>query len=309
MLSYPYGATSTTGLAIQVHLYAYHFIPATSIKNRLVIYCPGHATFVDDESPFPTQIDTGEWRMISTLIGAGFDVMVYAMPNNDPDFPGGSNLPEDNWHVDTGPIPFPYTNLGHEWLAAFTPQYRSIGSFLRFFLSMPALCLNYAEELGKFSDYAACGLSGGGWSTTLIAALDTRIARSYSVAGSQPIYMRPANGSLGDAEQVWPEFYSGCGYLDLYLMATSGGRHAEQIYNYSDDTVFGVAQYAGVEPGRVRCSGLAYEPAIADWSGEISTATSITGGTFSTTIDHTSTSHMNSWQTCFHVRDDLLGAP
>jgi hypothetical protein len=158
------------------------------------------------------------------------------------------------------------------------------------------------QALGRFSDCSAIGLSGGGWSTTLMAALDTRILRSYSVAGSQPIYMRPANGSIGDAEQIWPEFYAGCGYLDLYLMATSNGRHAEQIYNSGDDTCFGAAQYAAVESGRVRCAGLTYEQAIADFSNEITTAATALGtGTFSTLIDYTADHHCNPWSVVTHV--------
>jgi hypothetical protein len=244
--------------------------------------------------------------MISSLVDAGFDVIVYDMPAYFYDYdPTSNGSPEPNWHVDTGPVPFPYTNEGHEWLAAFTPHYPSIGSFLRFFLTLPVLCLNYAQSLNIFSNFAAVGISGGGWSTTWMAALDSRISRSYSVAGTQPLYMRPANASLGDAEQVWPELYAGCGYLDLYMMATYG-KHHEQIYNYADDGTFGVAQYAEVEAGRVRCSGLTYEQAIADWTNEIATAsTAIGSGTFVSIIDYTSNSHQNSWQTCEHVVTNL----
>lgn len=244
--------------------------------------------------------------MISSLVAAGFDVFVYNMPayftvtgNSD-----GSGAPEANWYADGSPPPSPYT-ASHEWLFHFVPYYRSIGSSLRFFLTMPVLCLNYAQSLGRFSNYAAAGLSGGGWSTTLWSAVDTRITRSYSVAGSQPIYMRPANGSLGDAEQVWPEFYQGCGYLDLYLL-TAHNRYAEQIYNYADDVCFGAAQYAAVEAGRVRCYGFTYEQAIADWSAEITTAASAIGsGTFATVIDMTSDQHQISWQTADHIVTDL----
>jgi hypothetical protein len=308
LLSYAYPATSTTGLAIQVHLFAWHLIPSTTVKNRAVIYCPGHLSIGldDDHTAAPTNIGSGEWRMISSLLAAGFDVFVYPMPAFAYD--AGVVGIEPNWHADTGDVPFPYTLEAHEWLAQFTPHYRSIGSFHRFFLTMPVLCLNYAASLGRITDYAAVGISGGGWSTTWMAALDTRIAKSYSVAGTQPIYMRPATGALGDAEQVWPECYQGCGYLDLYMLATHN-KHHEQIYNYADDGTFGVAQYALVEAGRVRCNGLTYEQAIADWSGEIAAAVAAIGtGTFSTTIDYTSNSHQNSWQTCAHVVSDLLTA-
>jgi hypothetical protein len=92
-------------------------------------------------------------------------------------------------------------------------------------------------------------------------------------------------------------------------MGTSNARHGEMIYNRADDVVFGAAEYADVEVGRVRCNGLTYDQAIADFAGEISTAaTAITGGTFVASIDETAISHQNSWQTCYHVRDALLTA-
>ena len=49
------------------------------------------------------------------------------------------------------------------------------------------------------------GLSGGGWTTNLLSAIDDRIRYSFSVAGSMPIYYR-LEASMGDIEQFLPEF-------------------------------------------------------------------------------------------------------
>jgi hypothetical protein len=307
-LSYTYNTNSTTGLAIAVHLYAWHFIPASGVKNRVVLYSPGHSVSFDDGVTVdPDNSGGGDWRMITSLVAAGFDVFVYDMPAyfTVPGNSDGTGSAEANWYADTGTPVYPYVGEGHEWLFALTPHVRSVGSTHRFFLTMPALCISYAQLLGRFSNYSIVGLSGGGWSSTFMAALDTRISKSYSVAGSQPLYMRPATNQLGDAEQVWPEFYRGCGYLDLYLMATHN-RHHEQIYNQRDDTAFGATQYAAVESGRVRCNGLTYSQAIADWSGEITIAAAAIGsGTFSTLINNDADHHCIPWAVVNHIISDL----
>jgi hypothetical protein len=86
------------------------------------------------------------------------------------------------------------------------------------------------------------GLSGGGWTTTLYAALDPRIMRSYPVAGTRPFYLRsePAtSNSWGDYEDTVPELYEISNYLELYIMGSSGeGRKQLQIVNQFDPCCF-----------------------------------------------------------------------
>ena len=61
------------------------------------------------------------------------------------------------------------------------------------------------------------GLSGGGWTTAVAAAIDTRIRDSYPVAGTIPWRWR--NGDAADLEQrLIPS------YLDLYRLAVDHGR-------------------------------------------------------------------------------------
>ena len=88
------------------------------------------------------------------------------------------------------------------------------------------------------------GLSGGGWTTNLISALDDRIKYSFNVAGSTPIYYR-AGGSIGDIEQYLPQLYRDiAGYPDLYVLGAYGkGRKQIQILNRYDNCCFGQKQH------------------------------------------------------------------
>ena len=43
----------------------------------------------------------------------------------------------------------------------------------------------------NFESYYMVGISGGGWTTTLSAAIDDRISKSYSVAGTSPGKSKP----------------------------------------------------------------------------------------------------------------------
>ena len=81
------------------------------------------------------------------------------------------------------------------------------------------------------------GLSGGGWTTVVYAAIDPRIQRSYPIAGSVPEHLRGVvPKSQGDFEQTLPGL--AVGYLDLYVMATSGGREQIQLFNRQDPCCF-----------------------------------------------------------------------
>jgi len=67
---------------------------------------------------------------------------------------------------------------------------------LRFFLEPIHLTINHALSLG-YARIVLMGLSGGGWATTLAAAIDPRIDVSIPVAGSTPL----GTGRKDDYEQ------------------------------------------------------------------------------------------------------------
>ena len=89
------------------------------------------------------------------------------------------------------------------------------------------------------------GISGGGWTTTLCAAIDTRIQHSYPVAGSLPLFLRSeCSRDWGDYEQSLPGFYRIANYPELYMMGSNGiGRKQFQILNQYDACCFGGIKY------------------------------------------------------------------
>jgi hypothetical protein len=105
------------------------------------------------------------------------------------------------------------------------------------FLEHVAVGLNYALTQENFATVIMMGLSGGGWTTVLYAALDTRIDRSYPIAGSYPQYLREQlPNSVGDFEQQLPGL--DVDYLELYLLASSEGREQIQIFSLNDPCCF-----------------------------------------------------------------------
>lgn len=110
------------------------------------------------------------------------------------------------------------------------------------FMTPIATSLNYVTAVKPYHSITMAGLSGGGWSTVLYAAMDERITKSVPVAGSWPLSLRKkyssqgGPGTLGDYEQQLPGL--SFGYLDLYAMATSSGREQVQIFNDGDPCCF-----------------------------------------------------------------------
>ena len=111
---------------------------------------------------------------------------------------------------------------------------------ISFFIRPILIMLNYAQN-HNFTDITMCGISGGGWTTTIAAALDKRINYSFPVAGTYPIYIKlnsPSN-SYGDFEQIYPPLYSKIGYLDMYIMGATGeNRFQVQMLNLHDPCCF-----------------------------------------------------------------------
>ena len=104
---------------------------------------------------------------------------------------------------------------------------------LRYFADPVIIALNWAEQSYDYTRRFMVGISGGGWTTVLVAGMDERIDASYPVAGSWPHYLREVYGSTGDyEEQITPN------YLELYLMATYPGRTQVQVFNEFDECCF-----------------------------------------------------------------------
>lgn len=167
---------------------------------------PGDGYFLANEHPngalalyhsgHGTRVLEEGMQTIQAMLAAGYDVLALSMP------------------------PEPHA------------QYHS----LRPFLEPVALAVNYATRRTQYREIVMVGLSGGGWTTVVYAALDPRIDRSYPIAGSLPMIFRTEAKDVADFEQQLPGLP--VSYFDLYLMAASDGRQQVQVFNREDPCCF-----------------------------------------------------------------------
>ena len=210
---------------------AYHFIPAQS-NGKLIIYHGGH------DGDFIVAKD-----LIAFFLKNGFGVIGMSMP---------LEAPNNNPVVEL-------ENIGKVQLS-FHDQIKLLkmksGHPVQLFLTPVAVIVNYAQPLGYNSIFMT-GVSGGGWTTTVYAALDPRITRSYPTAGTLPLHLRedrkrtnsaqrPAD--WGDYEQTIPELHAIANYLDLYILSSVGEHRKQlQILNKYDPCCLGGESFRAYE--------------------------------------------------------------
>jgi lysophospholipase L1-like esterase len=233
----------------------HHFIPAKP-NGKLIVLQHGHAcTFDDADDPR----GGGMGEAVDHLLAAGYGVLAAYMPHMRP---GQCRT-------------MPHGDL-------FDIKLKE-GSPLQFFLEPVAVSLNALRP--RYREVHMAGLSGGGWTTTLYAAIDTSIRTSYPVAGTIPLYLR-IGGSVGDKEQYLDDFYNIAGYPDLYMLGAMG-RKQVQILNRKDNCCFGEAQHDTLRVGAKYDDALrVYEKAVKDVLGA--------NGQFQLVIDESSPRHMIS---------------
>lgn len=108
-----------------------------------------------------------------------------------------------------------------------------------YFLSPVKSVVNFLEQQDPEEEFVMLGLSGGGWTTTLFSAIDTRIKLSFPVAGSIPIGLRTDPRDFGDLEQNFSTFYDKFNYSTLYFLGAAGsGRMQYQVLNKYDHCCF-----------------------------------------------------------------------
>ncbi len=249
---------------------AYHFI-AEHPNRELVVVHHGHACTLDDD-PSPADIGYGLQRTIHALLREGYGVLGVFMPHMRPGDCSG----------------------GHDAMFQMT----TTGSPMKYFLEPVAVSLNHLKtrgRSGRFPNYRGfhmTGLSGGGWATTVYAAIDPTILCSIPVAGTIPLYLR-SGGSVGDREQFEPSFYRIAGYPDLYILGSQGrSRRQVQVLVRRDDCCFGERQHD------VKATGRPYVDAIRDYEQPVRAALEHLGrGSFRVEIDETAPSHMISHHT------------
>lgn len=249
---------------------SHHFIPKRQ-NNRLVILHLGHTDNCSFNDNLPGEPDIGMRRTITRLLAGGFSVLGVYMPQVTPE--------DCRWEHDR----------------LFTVA--TTGSPMKFFLEPTVVSLNYLlRKFPRYRNVSMIGLSGGGWTTTLCAAIDPRIRLSIPVAGTLPLYLR-WGVSRGDIEQNYDSFYQIAGYLDLYVLGSYGpGRKQIQVLNRHDDCCFGESQHNAAE------AGISFDAAIRQYEARVKGVLKKLGsGSFQVHIDEKAPRHMISDDTLTKV--------
>jgi lysophospholipase L1-like esterase len=235
----------------------HHFLPVKP-NGKLFVLQHGHGCTFDDRN---VEAGYGLAHAVDEALGEGYGVLIAFMPHMRPN--DCRTMP----HGKVFDLPV------------------AAGSPLKFFLEPVAASLNALKP--RYKEIHMAGLSGGGWTATLYAAVDPAIRTSYPVAGSIPLYLRAA-GSVGDLEQYLEPFYRIAGYPDLYVLGAIGpGRKQVQILNRRDDCCFGESQH---DAGK---SGAPYEEAYRAYEREVRQALGALGE-FRLVIDESAPRHMIS---------------
>lgn len=211
-------------LVIQVGERASHvaWFRADAPNGRLALYHAGHSEHLGE---------SGGDGAIRMLLALGFDVLGFLMPGFGPNTPLA------------GPEPR-HQAFAAEETAAFSP--------LVSFLEPIAVALNAALSRQRYTDVTMLGISGGGWTTTVYAAIDPRIRTSFEVAGSLPAFLREAPCSTiperGDWEQHQAALYQQVDYTQLYVLGAAGQRRRMiQVVNQYDSCCFWGLRYQAYE--------------------------------------------------------------
>jgi pimeloyl-ACP methyl ester carboxylesterase len=194
--------------------------------KKLFIYHQGH-----DGNPFAYRQPNS---VITHMIELGYDILVLCMP-------GYGWNPIANVRVKTWD--------GWGYLPALLPDNHAPlaivntgdGHFSKFFVLPVVSSIDLALSQRPYQQITMLGHSGGGWTTTLSAAVDPRIDNSIAYAGSLPFFARLRAVDVGDAEQFDTAFYRDFPYTTLYELASwNAGRKRihYQLYNKNDDCCF-----------------------------------------------------------------------
>ena len=195
-----------------------------------------------------------QWRLIADMIGRGFTVIAHNF----------------RWYG---------ANFG-------TFNLKQLAYPIRGFVDPVVISINYALKDKTFKSIDMIGLSAGAWITTLIAAIDQRISRSYPVSGVYPMYLREGN--------EFPNPYTNgiiienINYLDLFILGSTGQKRGQlQIFNQFDKCCFR------------NIKGQLYEKAISK------SVRSIGPGRFKVLIDKTHARHKISRFAFNHILEDI----
>lgn len=193
---------------------AYYFVPKNK-QATAVIYHQGHlGGFIRGKA------------QIEMLLDAGYPVLAFSMP-----LIGGNPEP-------TVDVPrLGRVKLKHHSLMQYLST--DLGHPVKYLLEPVIVGLNFLEVEGKTKRIAMMGISGGGWTTHLVSAMDPRVNLSVPVAGSMPLFLTSDPKVTGDWEETIPELYRTTNTLEIYILGGFGaGRKQIQVLNRYDTCCF-----------------------------------------------------------------------
>jgi hypothetical protein len=187
--------------------------PAQRLSDILVLMHDGHNS--------PCSVCSPDFDGVGDFLNElGYDVMRFNMPGigcNTLNIPG-----------------FDCSKTGHE---VFAPYAANGVPVLRFFLEPVIRAINYATtELG-YKQIVMMGLSGGGWTTVMAAAVDTRLSLTIPIAGSIPCDFAHTSYDFEQwCNQTW---FEAANYTSLYVLAgLEQGRASVQVLHEQDPCCF-----------------------------------------------------------------------
>lgn len=168
---------------------------STGSRQRLVIVHEGHA-------PRGRQLQDGIDDAVHYFLSQGCFVCIMQMPlygwNDDDTLLLTAGAEASSGQPSEAPV-----ERHDDIFDAFTAHGRREVEAMHVFLEPVVAAINHWCARTDSDDIVMIGLSGGGWTTHMMAAVDTRIDWSIPVAGSFPLYLRNRDpGSVGDREQV-----------------------------------------------------------------------------------------------------------
>ena len=205
-----------------------------SANCLLVINAGHHQGFVqpppaDLKPPVSHWTPPGFTAFLKRLAAEGCDLIMVSMPFH------GENR---GYAPDVGLPMEPPSGISHDDMSKVQAIKPDRGSLLRYFLEPAMGSLQWALTQRSYQRIGMAGMSGGGWATTVLAALEPRVQASYAVAGSVPMKYR-ASPREGDWEQDTPDLLNVAGYSDLYLMGVAERRRrVHLLYNAEDRCCF-----------------------------------------------------------------------
>lgn len=187
-------------------------LPPVKIGKVLVLMHEGHD---DDCSTCFADYD----GTVDFLNQLGYDVMYFHMPG---------------WGCSPLNIPGYNCENGHTPLQFFADKGAKV---LRLFLEPVVRAINYGTDVLGYDTIVMMGLSGGGWTTTMMGAIDPRIDLSIPIAGSVPCDFAHTSWDFEQlCNQTW---YQNVNYTNLYVLAANEpDRASVQVLHEADPCCF-----------------------------------------------------------------------